>query len=107
MRLKRQVGAQQGKLASPFAPRGARPMAVTSTASATSATQSRGQRRQPIWQRPSLIAWLWIGPAVIIAAVFLVYAVIYTAWLSLLDRYSTEIVSLPNYNTIFINPNYL
>jgi alpha-glucoside transport system permease protein len=82
-------------------------MAVTATASATSATAAQEQPRQPIWRRPSLIAWLWIGPAVIIAAVFLVYPVIYTAWLSLLNRYSTEFVGLANYKTVFTNPNYL
>ena len=82
-------------------------MAVTATASASADTQSQGQPRQPIWQRPSLVAWLWIGPAVIVAAVFLAYPVVYTAWLSLLNRYSTEFVGHANYKTIFTNANYL
>ncbi len=80
-------------------------MAVTTTSAP--AAQVRRQSPEPFWRRPSLIAWLWIGPAVIIALVFLVYPVIYTIWLSLQNAYSTAFVGLANYKTVFTSPDYL
>ncbi len=51
--------------------------------------------------------WLWILPAVVLVAVFLLYPVIYTAWLSLLDPSSTQFVALDNYRIIFTNNLFL
>jgi alpha-glucoside transport system permease protein len=50
---------------------------------------------------------MWIGPAVVFVAVFLIYPVLNTIWLSLLDPTSTSFVGLKNYHTIFTNPNLL
>jgi alpha-glucoside transport system permease protein len=80
-------------------------MSVASTA--PSATRARGRGNEPLWRRPSLVAWLWIAPAVIIAAVFLVYPVIYTIWLSLQNAYSTQFVGLDNYRKVFTNASLL
>ncbi len=52
-------------------------------------------------------AWLWAGPAVVFVAVFLVYPVFNTIWLSLLDSTSTTFVGLKNYQIIFTNPSLL
>jgi alpha-glucoside transport system permease protein len=51
--------------------------------------------------------WLWILPATAIVAVFLVYPVFYTLWLSLLDPSSTQFVGLDNYRIIFTNNLFL
>jgi alpha-glucoside transport system permease protein len=80
-------------------------MSVATTASSADKTSGRG--KEPIWRRPALVAWLWIAPAVIIAAVFLVYPVIYTVWLSLENAYSTQFVGLANYQRVFTDPTML
>ncbi|HEV8194623.1 MAG TPA: sugar ABC transporter permease [Ktedonobacterales bacterium] len=51
--------------------------------------------------------WLWILPAVVLVAIFLLYPVIYTAWLSLLDPGSTQFVGLDNYRIIFTTSLFL
>jgi alpha-glucoside transport system permease protein len=51
--------------------------------------------------------WLWILPAVLLVAIFLLYPVIYTAWLSLLDPSSTQFVGLDNYRIIFTTNLFL
>jgi len=75
----------------------------------------RGERRGPENQRGDRrsayrdlrVAWLWVGPAVVFVAVFLIYPVFNTIWLSFLDPTSTSFVGLKNYQTIFTNPNLL
>ena len=52
-------------------------------------------------------AWLWAGPAVFFAVVYLVYPVLDTIWLSLENETSSQFVGLKNYHTIFTNPNLL
>lgn len=47
--------------------------------------------------------WLWILPATVLVAIFLVYPVFYTIWLSLLDATSSTFVALANYRLIFTN----
>ena len=51
-----------------------------------SSTSGEVKRRHGTRERPSLremlTAWIWIGPAVLFVAIFLVYPVIYTIWLS-------------------------
>lgn len=52
------------------------------------------------WQR-RLRPWLWVGPALLLLAVYLVYPTINTFRLSLYNRNSTEYVGLDNYITFF------
>ncbi len=54
-----------------------------------------------------LSPWLWILPAVVLVAVFLLYPLIRTIWLSLLDPSSTDFVGLDNYRIIFTNSLFL
>lgn len=54
-----------------------------------------------------LSPWLWVLPAVVIVGVLLLYPVVYTVWLSLLDPSSTEFVGLDNYRLIFTNKAFL
>jgi alpha-glucoside transport system permease protein len=54
-----------------------------------------------------LSPWMWILPAVALVAVFLLYPVIYTLWLSFLDPSSTQFVGLDNYRIIFTNGLFL
>ena len=61
--------------------------------------QTRSRHRPP--QRDRLIAWFWIAPAVLFVAIFLVYPVINTIWLSLFSDDSTRFVGLANYKRIF------
>ena len=41
--------------------------------------------------------WLFVGPAMIILAIYLIYPVIATLWLSFFDRGGTNFVGLANY----------
>lgn len=45
--------------------------------------------------------WLWVGPALLLLTFYLIYPTINTAYLSLLDRDSTEFVGLGNYIDFF------
>ncbi|HEX9058381.1 MAG TPA: sugar ABC transporter permease [Ktedonobacterales bacterium] len=55
----------------------------------------------------SVSPWLWAGPAIVIVAVLLVWPVIRTIWMSLLDDTSTQFVGLKNYINIFTNRGVL
>ena len=54
-----------------------------------------------------LSPWLWIGPAVLVVAVFLLYPVLNTLWLSLFGDDSTSFVGLDNYARIFTDRSML
>jgi alpha-glucoside transport system permease protein len=58
-------------------------------------------------RRDHLIAWIWIGPAVLFAAIFLVYPVLNTIWTSFQNADSTQFVGVKNYQLIFTNPALL
>nr|BBH95654.1 alpha-glucoside ABC transporter permease [Thermogemmatispora argillosa] len=58
-------------------------------------------------KRFSLTPWLWIALAVLFVAIFLVYPLFFTIWLSFLDATSTHFVGLRNYLLIFTNPSLL
>jgi alpha-glucoside transport system permease protein len=51
--------------------------------------------------------WLWVGPALIFLVVYLVYPVINTLYLSLLNFNSTKYVGLANYIYVFTAPETL
>ncbi|HVU67711.1 MAG TPA: sugar ABC transporter permease [Ktedonobacteraceae bacterium] len=54
-----------------------------------------------------IFAWIWIAPAVIFVAIFLVYPTIQTVIWSLQNANSTEFVGLKNYALIFTSSNLL
>lgn len=74
-------------------------MAVTAQRRAITLSWSRKKGRPPY--RDRFVAWIWVGPAVFFAGVFLVYPVLNTIWLSLYGKDSTTFVGLKNYHTIF------
>ena len=80
-------------------------MSVASTA--PSATSARGRGNEPLWRRPSLVAWLWIGPGGDLRRRLPRLPVIYTIWLSLSERDSTQFVGLDNYRKVFTNASLL
>lgn len=53
--------------------------------------------------RERIRPWLWVGPALALLVVYLVYPMVNTAYLSVLDRNSTEFVGLDNYEYVFTN----
>ena len=63
--------------------------------------RQRTARRERTPQRDRFVAWFWIGPAVLFVAIFLVYPVINTIWLSLKSDDSSRFVGLANYKRIF------
>ena len=56
-------------------------------------------RLLPDKSRPSVRPWIWVGPALVFVAVFLVYPVVGTAYRSLFDRDGTGFIGLSNYAT--------
>jgi alpha-glucoside transport system permease protein len=54
-------------------------------------------RLLPDKARPSVRPWIWVGPALVFVAVFLVYPVVGTAYRSLFDRDGTSFIGLSNY----------
>lgn len=68
------------------------------------APQHAAPRPGQLWQRQGkekLLPWLWIGPAVVLVLIYLVYPVINTIWLSLQNASSSGFVGLKNYQVIF------
>jgi alpha-glucoside transport system permease protein len=68
---------------------------------------TQGKRPFRLPQRGDLIAWVWIAPAVLFAAVFLVYPVLNTIWLSLQNSDSSAFVGLKNFGRIFHDSSLL
>jgi len=60
------------------------------------------EKQQGRW-RP----WLWVGPALILLVIYLVYPALNTAFLSLYNNNSTRFVGLDNYAYFFTNPGTL
>jgi alpha-glucoside transport system permease protein len=69
--------------------------------------QVRQGKKGPSRFRDQLVAWIWVGPAVVFVGVFLVWPVINTIWLSFLGSDSTQFVGLKNFKFIFTDPNML
>jgi alpha-glucoside transport system permease protein len=57
--------------------------------------------------RANLAPWLWVGPAILIAVIFLLYPVLNTLWLSLFNFDSSKFIWLSNYGHIFTNGTLL
>jgi alpha-glucoside transport system permease protein len=58
-------------------------------------------------RRGKLLAWLWIGPAVLFAVIFLVYPVITTIIASFQNKNSTAFVGFQNFQKVFTDPGLL
>ncbi|GHO46569.1 carbohydrate ABC transporter permease [Ktedonospora formicarum] len=52
-------------------------------------------------------AWIWVAPALILDLTFFIYPLLYTVYLSFLDKNSIEFVGLRNYQRIFTNATML
>lgn len=61
-------------------------------------------RRLPERAQPSIRPWIWVGPALVLIAVFLVYPVFGTLWRSLFDR-GGSFIGLGNYTTVLRDPS--
>lgn len=64
-------------------------------------------RLLPFGSRNTVRPWLWVGPAVLLLAVFLVYPTLNTLYLSFFNADSTEYVGLANYRYIFTDRSVL
>jgi len=64
---------------------------------------SRSGSRRLAAARP----WLWLAPALLLLLVFLIYPVVSTAYLSLLDARSEQFVGLANYRYLFGDAAFL
>lgn len=58
----------------------------------------------PDRQRRAVRPWVWLAPALLLLAVFLVYPALQTIWVSLRDADSTGFVGLENYVYVFDDP---
>jgi alpha-glucoside transport system permease protein len=54
-------------------------------------------RRFPKRAQPSIRPWIWVGPAILLVGLMLVYPMIGTVWTSFLDRSGHNFVGLGNY----------
>lgn len=63
-------------------------------------------RRLPERVRPGVRPWIWVGPALLLIALFLVYPALDTVRISLLDRHGA-FVGLQNYIAVFSDPSVL
>lgn len=69
-------------------------------------TPSRVQKVWARWRAP-LTPWLWVGVATLMVAIFLLWPVINTIWLSLFNFDSSQFVGLANYRQIFTSHQML
>ncbi|HEV8633799.1 MAG TPA: sugar ABC transporter permease [Chloroflexota bacterium] len=58
----------------------------------------------PDRRRRAVRPWVWLAPALLLLAVFLVYPALQTIWVSLRDAGSTGFVGLENYVYVFNDP---
>jgi alpha-glucoside transport system permease protein len=61
----------------------------------------------PLEVRERVRPFIFVGPAIFIIAVFLLYPIVHTGYLSLLDAHSEEFIGLKNYKTIFTEKDFL
>ncbi len=64
-------------------------------------------RRKSPARRDKLFAWFWVGPAIVFAAIFLLYPVLNTIWTSFQNSNSTKFVGFKNYQLVFTDPSLL
>ncbi|HEX7734524.1 MAG TPA: sugar ABC transporter permease [Ktedonobacteraceae bacterium] len=68
---------------------------------------SRGRGKSVDLNSTNLFAWIWVAPAIIFVAIFLVYPTVQTFIWSLQNANSTKFVGLKNYAFIFSDPDLL
>jgi alpha-glucoside transport system permease protein len=61
-------------------------------------------KRSPNRRQQALRPWLWLAPALVFLAVFLVYPIVNTLLISLMNANSTGFTGLGNYVFVFTNP---
>ena len=66
-----------------------------------------GVRRFPARAQPRIRPWLWVGPALVVVGVFLIYPTIATIWISLLDKAGQQFVGLANYGRVLSDNSVL
>jgi alpha-glucoside transport system permease protein len=66
-----------------------------------------GVRRLPHRVQPAVRPWLWVGPALALVTVFLVYPSIVTFWISLLTPDGKRFVGLSNYAHVLTDSSVL
>jgi alpha-glucoside transport system permease protein len=67
---------------------------------------SQVSRQRPKWSS-MLMPWIWIAPAIVLVAIFLLYPMLNTIWLSFFNADSSRFVGLNNYRYIFTSPQML
>ena len=80
-------------------------MATIAGETSVALDQAQQGKKRPTRFRDWLVAWIWVGPAVIFVGVFLVWPVLNTIWLSFFNSDSTQFVGLKNFKFIFTDPN--
>jgi len=60
--------------------------------------------RKPTLRRIDLTPWFWLFPALLFLCVYLIYPVVDTFRVSLMNANSTQFVGIDNYREIFTNP---
>ena len=63
--------------------------------------------RMPEEWRESVRPWVFVGPALVILSIFLLYPALNTIWLSFLDGESEKFVGLENYGFVFTDDGML
>lgn len=63
--------------------------------------------RMPERWRESVRPWVFVGPALVILSIFLLYPAVNTIWLSFLDARSESFVGLQNYGFVFTDDGML
>ena len=63
--------------------------------------------KMPEKWRETVRPWVFVGPALVILSIFLLYPAVNTIWLSLLDANSEKFVGLENYGFVFTDDGML
>jgi alpha-glucoside transport system permease protein len=66
-----------------------------------------GSPKRRIRWRQLINPWLWAGPAILFALIFLIWPVLDTIWFSFYNFDSSEFIGLQNYTRIFTSPTWL
>jgi alpha-glucoside transport system permease protein len=61
----------------------------------------------PLRYRESVRPWIFVGPALVLLGVFLVYPLLNTIFISFKDQFSQNFVGLKNYQFVFTDPSML